>query len=49
METFVNDVLNMDTGVRALFYFWAFCVVSFYLTLVYGLGYSLVKKKKGNE
>lgn len=50
METIINDVLRMETGVRLLFYFWAFCVFSFYLTLVYGLGYSLSKcKKRSNE
>lgn len=50
METIINDVMRMDTGVRLLFYFWAFCVFSFYLTLVYGLGYSIPRKrKKPNE
>jgi hypothetical protein len=49
METIINDFLEMEVGIKAIFCFWAFCVVSYYLTLVYGLGYSLVKKNKYNE
>lgn len=37
METIINDFLQMEAGIQVVFSFWAFCVVSFCVTLVYGV------------
>ena len=42
METIINDVLQMDSGIQVIFSFWAFCVVAFCGTLLYGLGKVLI-------
>jgi hypothetical protein len=42
METVINDFLEMETGIKAIFCFWAFCLVAFVGTLTYGIGCVLV-------
>ena len=43
METIINDVLRMDTGTQVIVGVWALCVLSFYGTLIYGVGMTVAE------
>jgi hypothetical protein len=49
METIVNDVLRMDTGIKVIFSFWVFCVVAFVVPLAYGIGRVLINSLTKNK
>ena len=46
MTNLLNDFMSMDWGVRVVFLFWGVCVVTFYSTLVYGVGIVLFNNLK---
>jgi hypothetical protein len=38
MTNLLNDFMSMELGIKLIFIFWGFCVVSFYSILTYSIG-----------
>ncbi len=38
MTNLLNDFMSMELGIKLIFIFWGFCVLSFYSVLTYSIG-----------